>query len=133
MGNINEMTAAQLQEQKQTWYKEAEENGILRKIYAIGVYLGERLPAKWGPKYQFYDKEGCLEIYVDDYGNYFTARWKGKSVLSTHPCTHLFIPGLWTKIVERLFPEAEAVKIGIENAAEEGEKLELLKELSLPE
>ena len=93
---LSGLTVEELKELKSRWYKGALEDGSLNRCYLVCTVLGERLNDNYGPKYIYHN--GGLELYVDDWGNYFTATWKGKQVLSTHPSTHLFIPGQWMEI-----------------------------------
>lgn len=98
-------TVEELKQLKKQWYQDAMDKGMIAKIGKVCRELGSKVPAKWGPKYQF-DSDG-LSLYVDDYGHYMTATYKNKLVCSTHFCEQLFVPGEWEKIIEDQYPEAE--------------------------
>jgi len=123
------MTTEELKELKREWYRQAKEDGSLARCYKVCTILGEWLNARYGPKYQYID--GDLDLYVDDYGNYFTAEWKGKRVMSTHPCDHLFIPGGWMKIVDKLYPVAAERARQEEERREDRRRHGLAAELSI--
>jgi len=129
--DLQSMTTEELKELKREWYRQAKEDGSLVRCYKVCTVLGERLNAKYGPKYRFLDDENELDLYVDDYGNYFTAEWRGKRVMSTHPCDHLFIPGDWMKIVDRLYPFAAERAREEEERREDRRRQQMAAELSI--
>jgi len=98
-------TVEELKRLKKEWYQNAMDTGMIAKIGKICRELGNKVPAKWGPKYQF--DHGDLSLYVDDYGHYMTASYKDKMVCSTHFCEKLFVPGEWEKIITDHYPKAE--------------------------
>ena len=123
------LSASELKELQKKWYQGAVRDGSLGRCYKVCVILGERIEARHGHKYGF--KDGGLDLYVDNWGNFFTARWEGKQVMSTHPCTKLFIPGAWMDKVNLLYPLAVEKEGKEKEAREDRERQQLLEELSL--
>ena len=129
---LRNMTTEELQELKKGWYQQAKEDGSLDQCYVVCTMLGERLNARYGPKYHFQDDENNLELYVDNWGKYFTAEWKGKRVMSTHPCDKLFIPGDWMEVVNTLYPFALEKDRKEKKQREEKQQQQMVAELTLP-
>ena len=125
--HLTEMTAEELQKQKAAWYREAHESGKIDAICMVGRELGESLSCRYGPKYSY--KNGDIEIYIDDYGHYSTVTYKGKQVVSTHPCSGLYVPGDWEEEVLRYADAALAKQNEERLAREERERQKLLSEL----
>ena len=125
---LEDMTVDELKATQREWYETALKTGKIEACRTVGLYLGTRLNASWGPKYQM-DKDD-LSIYIDDYGGYMTAKFKGKAVMSTHQNDRLYIPGEWELQLSDLLPlaqkEAEASRL----RRQEKEREELLKKLS---
>lgn len=130
MEDLQSMKIKELKELRKQWYQQAQQNGSLNRCYKVCTIRGKRISHRYGPKYLFFDDEHNLELYVDAYGNYFTATWKGKLVMSTHPCTQLFIPGDWMDIVNHFFPSAEKKAQQEEERQEKIERQNLIDELS---
>lgn len=122
------LSVKELEDLKKQWWKEAADEGLLKIIYSIGRYLGERLSANYGPKYR-YDKDG-LNIYVDDYGGYFEATYEGKSVCDTHFCHQKFIRGNWEKVLAPLIPLVNAKIEALNQQHDETVRQKLIKDLS---
>lgn len=105
MKELKDMTVAESEAYKAELYKVNSENGNINKLYTICRMLGVDVAHNWGPKYIY--KEGPIEIYVDDYGNYMTLKIAGKERVSTHACDKLYSPGDWEEIIDRLYPAAQ--------------------------
>lgn len=100
MRDLSLLTETELSDLKTEWYVEAQTSGKISDVYLVGKNLGTRLDANYGPKYSL--KTGDLEIFVDGYGGYATADYKGKPVMNTHPCTRLYVPGPWEEIIQSI-------------------------------
>ena len=123
-------TLKDLRKLKEKWYKDAKNSGFIRKVAMVGRELGEQQKnERYGPKYYF-ESDG-LRIFVDDYGNYFTAHYNGKRVCSSHSTDRIFVPGEWTKIIDKLSVTAEQVIAGRKSEEEELEKKKLAEELGI--
>lgn len=131
MEDLENMTTEELYKLKKQWYKTAIDDGSLRICGLVCRELGKDVPAKYGPKYSWVNLDNLIEIYVDDYGHYMTASWNGKIVLSTHPCSRLFIPGDWFKVVKSFMRQSEENKNNRERKKFNLERERILKELKL--
>lgn len=99
--NLSDMTLKELKELRKEWYKQAVDDGSIARCYKVCTIIGELFDPEYGPKYRLLNVKNGLDLY--HYGNYIIATWKGKQVMSTHPCERLFIPGNWMKIVDELY------------------------------
>ena len=130
---LSQMTVEELKELKHCWYEIAKEKGELEKCCQVCRVLGENMHQTYGPKYLYKeDKEDELELFVDDYGGFATAHWNGKTVMSTHPCDRIFIPGKWMETVNRLYNEAVIREASERRAKDEKQRGQLIAELSIP-
>ncbi len=125
--SLKEMSLEELKELRRQWYAQAIEDGSIDKCVLVAIEMGEELNARYGPKYL--RKTGDLELYVDQWGGYATADYKGREVMSTHPCTRLFLPGDWMKIVETEYPLALAKKLARAAVHSEKERQALIAEM----
>ena len=126
---IQEMTSKELETLKREFYVAATNDGRIDNLYLIARYLGERVSHNYGPKYRYI--QGELEIYVDDYGNYMTAKLNSKLIVSTHN-ERLYVPGEWETHIPQLVYLAEAAKKDLASNREAEEKNELLTQLTIP-
>lgn len=127
--DLQNMTSAELAALKEKWYNEALQSQKIANCYLVGINLGTPLQANWGPKWQ-YDKDG-LSIYVDNYGGYFTVSWQGKTVVNTHVCQQLYIPGLWEGLIDALLQAAIARNEADLKVKEAQYKQKLISQLSI--
>ncbi|MBA7580344.1 hypothetical protein ES708_22235 [subsurface metagenome] len=126
---LEQMSFEELKEQKRLWYVAAVGDGSLNKCAVVCCELGENLNDRYGPKHRFV--MGDLELYVDGYGGYATATYRGQSVMSTHTCSKLFIPGKWMERVEAAYPGALSQRGKQESLRQEDDRQALLNELTL--
>lgn len=127
MKDIKDMSLEELKKVKNDWFLEATANGNLAKIRTIGRKLGKLQPAAYGPKYLY--QEDTMQIFVDDYGGYFTLHYNGKLKVNTHECEKLYVKSEWEGMIDYYYQKA----IGIEelkNTQEEKERLKLIDLLS---
>jgi hypothetical protein len=125
--DLNNLSYDELKKQKNIWYLNAQKTGQILKIYMVAEYSGTYLSnMSYGPKYQY--KDSLLEIYVDRYGGYATAKWNNQLVFSDHN-EKLYIPGKWEEHLEQLYIISLDKKSQEEELFNESEKQKLLSTL----
>lgn len=129
---LAEMSVDELSALKVKWYSEARAQGLLERIKKVCRELGERIPARYGPKYGL--QLESVHVYVDGYGGYMTVHRGqrfGKQIVSTHADPHgLFVPGDWLDEVEALHDRAAESQRQRKVRKDESDRQKLTEQLS---
>jgi len=128
--DVRSMSFGELKELQHAWYCEARAAGVLAQIAEVARVLGDDVTERYGPKYRWLSPSRSVEVYVDDYGAYFTVTVDGKPVVSTHSTERLFVPGAWLDEISAAYPEAAAQRAARGSISEEMERLRLLVALT---
>ena len=125
--DIDKMSNDQLKALRKQRYQEAIDNGTIGRIGMVCRYLGQKVPAKYGPKYLW--DCGKINVYVDDYGHYMTASVDGKTILSTHSCDQFIIPGPAIDKILEFYPESDKKRTEKKDGFYQAEREKLLSQI----
>lgn len=73
---------------------------LLDQLASVCRDHGAPVNDRYGPKYRLLTNG--LEVYVDDYGCYATAKFNGTLVMSNHPCDRFMVRGEWEPVAEQV-------------------------------